>query len=77
MPQVLNDGENKGVFRQILNDNFAELSDASEENRNSISALQNEATAKWVLLNTVDNRSRASELAIAELREILARNGIT
>lgn len=32
--------------------------------RTDINALQAEATAKWILLNTVDNRSRSNELEI-------------
>jgi len=39
------------------------------DNENNIQALQEEATAKWILLNTVDNRSRANETAINEIKE--------
>lgn len=68
--QILNDGENKSIFRGNLNSNFSELYDnlpRTEALASAISALQAEATAKWVLLNVVDNRSRANEAAIVAM----------
>lgn len=69
--QMLENGVSFGENRQKINDNFTELYAATEANSNSIDAVQAEATSKWVLLNTVDNRSRANETAIAELRAIV------
>lgn len=88
--RILNDGEEKGVIRGKINDNFSELYAAAEENSTDISALQAESesnaanisalqsdkTAIWETLNRTENRSNANETAIAELREILSRNGI-
>lgn len=62
--QVLNNNERGDVFREKLNSNFAELD-------SNIQGLSAEATAKWVLLNDVDNRTRANTNDIAELRSIV------
>lgn len=96
--QNLKDGENKGIFRTKLNENFIDLytdkhnhpnlstldeiaftpasqSDMTQAqsdistNRTNISALQGEATAKWVLLNEVDNRSRNNANRITAIEE--------
>lgn len=70
--EILNDGESKGIFRGKLNNNFSELYGASEINAASVDALQSEATAKWIMLNNVDNRSRSNESRIAALENLVS-----
>lgn len=50
-----------------LEETILGLSSALSAAQSSISALQAESTAKWVLLNTVDNRSRSNENRITAL----------
>lgn len=62
----------KGVAAYVtieeLRINITNMQSSIETLQSSIDALQAEATAKWVLLNTVDNRSRANANAIAILQ---------
>jgi len=48
---------------------------ADKANRVDVEILQAEATAKWILLNTVDNRSRVNENAINEINNTIGDIG--
>lgn len=72
--QILNNNDRADDFRGKLNANFAELNsmiaglNANIQTLSStMSALQAEATAKWVLLNDIDNRVRQNTSNIAAL----------
>lgn len=63
------EGEKRRAGSGVVDTSILERISALES---ALAGLQAEATAKWVMLNTVDNRSRNNTADIAALRERVA-----